>query len=269
MLDQEQKYLNVHIGANGDLYDPVPGDGDGQEYLVREWYNKGWDVVYRHPDEKVGQTIAALAIMAANNDNIGYNNSEDLRVAFWNELTKVNYDPSAIKTQCTANCSSSTVAVVKAAGELLNIDELKQIPSNAWTAMADYPSRGFESYTSSDYTQSTDKLKPGDILNQTGVHIVVFVGNGEVSGTASSGAEYEIDDITINLDEQEFEFSGTPKTVIYAGNRRAGEWIFDKISQFIDFIVSLITRGILMSLQGWAMSIQGILDASLKFLEGN
>ena len=55
-------------GAGG-FYDPVPGD-QGGEYTVKEWWDAGWDVVYRYPDENVANTIAALAIKGANNDNI-------------------------------------------------------------------------------------------------------------------------------------------------------------------------------------------------------
>ena len=201
----------------------------------------------------------------------GYNNAEEERATYWPLLEAANCDPTAVSTPCFANCSSSTVAAVKAAGVLLNIEPFKDIPGNAWTPTADYPSRGFETLTGSEYTRGPDNLKPGDIINASGYHITIFVGNGEISGSLSGSnqPDYEIDDITINLDEQEFEFSGSPKTVLYSGNRKAGEWIFDKIAQFIDFIVSLISRGILMSLQGWAMSIQAILDASLKFLEGS
>lgn len=267
----EQRFRNVHGGHNGNLYDYDLGDADGQEYLVREWYNDGWAEVYRYPDPNVANTIAALAIKAANNDNIGYNNDSTVRVTFWNELTRVNYDPSAIAVPCAANCSSSTVAIVKAAGELLGVEALKQIPSDAWTYNANYSSRGFQTFTSFDYTGSTEKLQPGDLLNAPGKHIVIFVGNGETSGSAPYGTfHYEIDDITINLDEQAFEFAGTPKTVTYSGRNLREGWVFEKISEFISYVSGILTNGIFIySPLGWGMSFQAIINSSLKHLEGS
>lgn len=79
---------------------------------------------------------------------------------------------------------------------------------------------------------------------------------------------YPIDDIVVNLDEQNFEFAGTPKTVTYSGRRKAGEWIFSYFSQFVDFAVSLITNGIKTSIMGWAMTFESAVDSSLKFIEG-
>ncbi len=81
------------------------------------------------------------------------------------------------------------------------------------------------------------------------------------------GFTYELDD-PVNLDEQNFEFAGTPKTVSYSGRKKAGEWVFSFISQFVDFAVSLITNGIKTSVMGWAMTFESAVDSSIKFVEG-
>lgn len=91
---------------------------------------------------------------------------------------------------------------------------------------------------------------------------------GSGSGGDGTDVGYPIDDITINLDEQNFDFSGTPKNVTYSGSKKAGEWIFEKISQFIDFIVAIIANGIKMSVLGWMIAIEGTIDGSIKYLEG-
>lgn len=250
----------------------ISGDTNGDEWQVKEWYrNSGayaWDTVYRHPDENVAKTIAALAIKGANNNNIGYNNYEK-RNSFNDYLERVNYDISAVNSPCDTNCSGSTACVVKAAGYALNNEALKGIPNYAWTPTANYPSRGFQTLTDSKYLNSCENLLAGDILVNTGVHVVIFVGNGEAgSGDIKGSMQYPIDDITVNLDEQNFEFSGAPKTVTYSGTKKAGEWIFSLFSQFVDFIVALITNGIKTSILGWAMTFEGAIDASLKFVEG-
>ena len=259
------KISNCGGDENGGISGGQAGDQSGTEYAVIDYYEGGWNYVFRYPDQKVAVAIATIAINAANNDNIGYDQGE--RLTYWEQLAANNYDASKISVPCEADCSASSSAAVKGAGFVLNKEDLKAIAESNWTGSMydDYTAHGFQ-VMGDECLHGTENLLAGDIL-LAGGHTAVFVGNGESGG--GGAFSYEIDDITINLDEQEFEFSGNPKTVIYAGNRKAGEWIFDKIAQFIDFIVSLITRGILMSLQGWAMSIQGILDASIKFLEGS
>ncbi len=257
--------------------DGIPGDSTGLEWQVKEWFRDGkyyaWDKVYRYPDENVARTIAICAIKGANNDNIGYKfegwGGGSRQNSLGYELEKVNFDLSAINTKCDSICSLSTSNVVKAAGYALNMEQLKSIPTNSYTAEANYPGRGFQTLTDSKYLNSTDNLLAGDILVNTGVHVNIFVGNGEIgSGDIKGSMQYPIDDITINLDEQNFEFSGTPKTVTYSGTKKAGEWIFSLFSQFVDFIIALITNGIKTSILGWAMTFEGAIDASLKFLEG-
>lgn len=254
-------------------HDGVMGDSTGVEWQVKEWMRDGgpyaWDVVYRYPDEKVARMIATLAINAANNDNIGYKfegwNGGARQNSFGNELEKANYDPSAITAKCDTMCSYSTSNIVRAAGYKLNISSLKAIPKNVTTPEANYPSRGFKAMTDSQFLNGTDNLLAGDLLCCSGKHIVIFVGNGMVGEAA---AAYEIDDIVVNLDEQNFDFSGTPKTVIYTGGKKGGEWIFSAISEFIDFIVAVIANGIKMSVLGWSIAIEGVIDGSIKYLEG-
>lgn len=256
-------------------YDGVPGDSEGVEWQVKDWFRDGkyyaWDTVYRYPDEKVARAIATCAIQGANNDNIGYKfegwGGGSRQNSLGMELEKVNFNLSAVTTKCDSICSLSTSSCVKAAGYVLNMDTLKTIPTNAYTSEADYPSRGFQTLTDSKYLMSCDELLAGDILVTTGMHVNIFVGNGQI-GSGGETSQFPVDDIIINLDEQNFEFAGTPKTVTYSGRKKAGEWIFSLFSQFVDFIVSLVTNGIKTSILGWAMTFEGAVDTSIKFLEG-
>ena len=92
------------------------GDQTGQEYWLISWFNCNWNCVLRHPNSKVRSLIAELATEAAKNDNIGYDQSD--RLTFWNYLKNANYHPGNITVPCEADCSSSTAAIVKAAGYL-------------------------------------------------------------------------------------------------------------------------------------------------------
>ena len=106
------------------------GDQTGGEYTIKKWYNKPWDVVLRYTGENaenVRKTISNLAILAANNDNIGYD--QDQRLTFFYELQKANYDPSKITTKCEADCSSSTSAIIIAAGYQCKNKAMKLIPT--------------------------------------------------------------------------------------------------------------------------------------------
>ena len=256
--------------SDGNLDDPNPGDQSGREYFVRDWYDYGWEMVYRYPDENVAKTIAAIAISAANNEQIGYNNYGQ-RDSLNDYLETVNYDFTRITSPTATNCSGSTACIVKAAGYKLNIEALKQIPNHTWSDGADYPGRGFQVLTDSKYLRSCDELLAGDLIRvQSGSglgHITIFVGNGE-SSLNGLGVDYPIDDIVVNLDEQNFEFAGVPKTVSYSGRKKDGEWIFSLFSQFIDFVVGIITNGLKISIMGWAMTFESAIDSSIKFLEG-
>lgn len=69
---------------NGKAVGGAAGDQTGTEWQIRSWYNRPWDCVLRYPDLKVGALIAELAIEAANNNNIGYDQGN--RDSFWAAL---------------------------------------------------------------------------------------------------------------------------------------------------------------------------------------
>lgn len=67
--------------------------------------------------------IAELAVKAAKNDLVGYDQSQ--RDTYWQHLKASNYDPSQITVACEADCSAGVIANVRAVGYLLDIDALK------------------------------------------------------------------------------------------------------------------------------------------------
>lgn len=163
------------------------GDQTGTEWYVREWYDFGQDMVLRHPEQKVRQLIASMATEAAQNDNIGYDQSQ--RETFWEYLSRAGYIPSYITFACEADCSSGTAAIVRGAGYRLGMDALKTVPISLWTGnMAAYlKAAGFVALTDSRYLRSGDYLIAGDINLNQATHVNICVTNGSKSSNERSG----------------------------------------------------------------------------------
>ena len=210
-------------------------------------------------EQKVRKAIASNAILGAKNDCIGYD--QDTRGTFLNEVSKVDYNIEKLTTNCNTDCSAFVCTILKIVGHQLDIDELKNIPLDATPAMEnDLTKAGFKAYKGSKYLTSPDELQPGDILLNTIHHTEIFVGDGSAEWRPA-----EIDDITVNLDEINFNFAGTPKHMTYQGEKK-GIWIFDKIAEFIDFIVSLIVNGLKYSILGYAMKFESIVNNIAKIV---
>ena len=154
------------------------GDQTGEEWKIREWYDRPWNCVLRYPDAKIRGMIADKAEKAAKNDNVGYDMYQ--RYTFWDELKRVNYDPSKIKTACEADCSSGITAIVRGIGFELGIKKLQNIPEKTYTEdmRANFTKAGFEVLTGQKYTKSQDYLLPGDILLNDKKHVTTNLTKG-------------------------------------------------------------------------------------------
>lgn len=174
---------NCGKDENGAYSGGMAGDQTGREYCLMGWYSFPWNCVLRHPDSSVRAEIAKLAKAAAQNDNIGYDQSE--RLSFWRQLSSAGYDPAAIMIACEADCSSSTAAIVKAVGYRLNNAKLKTLS----TSLTTYGMRtalinaGFDLLTDSKYTGSEAYLLQGDILLNDSNHVAINVTNGASADT--------------------------------------------------------------------------------------
>lgn len=157
------------------------GDQSGTEWYVRSWYKYpygGWNVVFRHPDRAVGKKIAELAKQAANNNNIGYDQSQ--RTTFWTELQRAGYYPKDIKKKCEADCSSGTIAIIRAVGILLGLSKLKNLKATYTGNMRMYmPRAGFEELTNSKYLTSDNYLLAGDIILNERNHVCINLTDGK------------------------------------------------------------------------------------------
>lgn len=146
------------------------GDQTGTEWQIIAWYNRPWNCVLRHPDQRVRNDLAYLARAAAQNDNIGYDQGQ--RTTYWTQLAAVGYDPAKITAKCEADCSSGVAANVKAVGYRLGIKKLQQVSKDCYTGnlRAALKAAGFEVLTASKYLTSDKYLLPGDILLYEGHH---------------------------------------------------------------------------------------------------
>lgn len=151
------------------------GDQSGTEYYLRTWYNRPWTCVLRYPDDTVRDRVAILAIDAALNNNIGYDQSQ--RTTFWTQLKAAGYDPSAISVKCEADCTSSTAAIVKAVGFILDNPALQRVSINTSSRnmRANFKAAGFIVLTDKKYLKSPDYLLPGDILLYEEHHAAINV----------------------------------------------------------------------------------------------
>ena len=177
------RIANSGSDENGNYKYGKAGDQTGKEWYIRDWYkySSGWNCILRHPDANVRAYIAHLAVQSAANDNIGYDQSN--RDSYFNELKKVGFDPSKIKTACESDCSAGVIAIVKATGYLLDRDELKNIEATYTGNMRNALSKaGFDVLTASKYTANDDYLCAGDILLNDIHHTCIAVTNGIYSG---------------------------------------------------------------------------------------
>lgn len=170
----------------------VAGDQVGSEWYVRDWYYFNQNVVLRHPDAKVRATIAEMARAAAENNLVGYDQSQ--RETFWQQLKKVGYKPEDIKVRCEADCSSGVAAIVKGAGYRLGIEKMQRVSPSVYTGneRAALLNAGFEALTASKYLTSGDYLLTGDINLNERSHTNINVTNGSKSG-ATTDTKLEVD----------------------------------------------------------------------------
>lgn len=178
---------NSGSDENGRYKGGQAGDQTGKEWIIRNWYNRPWDCVLRYPVESVRRDIGLLAGHGANNDKIGYDQSQ--RGTFWQQLkTTPTYDPEAITVPCEADCSSGVAAIVKAAGHRNNVEALKNVSPDLWTGnmRQALKAAGFEVLTDSKYLTSDKYLLAGDILLNEKSHTAVQITDGSAANNAPS-----------------------------------------------------------------------------------
>lgn len=179
---------NCGHDENGRYSGGKAGDQTGTEWQVINWYNRPWKCVLRHPNADVRAMIASMAKAAANNNLVGYDQSQ--RGTFWEHLKASNYDPAKITIACEADCSSGVAAIVKGAGYRLGIDKLKNVSTACYTGnlRTALKAAGFKVLTESKYLTSDAYLLAGDILLNDGAHTATNLTDGAKSSGAGASS---------------------------------------------------------------------------------
>ena len=165
---------NSGSDENGQYTGGQAGDQTGKEWQMRSWYNRPWSCVLRYPDQKVALMIAQLAIDAALNDKVGYDQSQNR--TYLSQLKAVGWEPSKITVTCEADCSAGVCANITAAGYLLGIPALqKHTGTYTGNMRSALTKAGFTLLTDNKYLTSGDYLLPGDILLNDGHHTATNV----------------------------------------------------------------------------------------------
>lgn len=200
------KISNCGKDENGSYRGGQAGDQTGKEWWIINWYNQGWQCVLRHPNAKVREWLAQLAIEAANNNLVGYDQAENQ--TYWVHLKASNFRPKNITIACEADCSSGIIANTRAVGYLLGIDALKNINASYTKDMrSGYAAAGFQVLTGSKYLTSYDYLLPGDIILNDDQHATTNLGYGKYAENTSSNTPTQATP-TIS---KEVKFIGTVK----------------------------------------------------------
>lgn len=188
---------NCGHDENGRYAGGKAGDQTGTEWYLRSWYaysNGGWNYILRWKNEVLGNLFADLAIEAAQNDMIGYDqgtagNSGD-RYTFRQQMKAVGYRPSKITKPCECDCSEGTIVLIQAVGHLKGIKELQECNATYTGDMMNYfnSEKGKKYFTvlQGQYLKDSSLAKRGDINLNTGHHVNVTVDNGSNAGKGSA-----------------------------------------------------------------------------------
>lgn len=213
---------NCGHDENGKYAGGKAGDQTKEEYKNIGWYNRPWSCVLRHPSMVVGNKIAEISRMAADNDNVGYDQND--RLSYYNLLKVAQWNPSKITKQCNGDCSATTSANIIAAGMILDIGPLKNIsPSNTTKSLrATLIRAGFELLTDQKYLTSDKYLLPGDILLYDGHHVVVNLDKGSKANTTD-----KFYTVGWNKDESGWWYADTKTTFLHSGFKKIVEsWYY-------------------------------------------
>ena len=177
------KISNSGSDENGNYRNGKAGDQTGREWYIRNWYgySSGWKCVLRHPNKEVRLCLATLAVKAAQNDHIGYDQNQ--RDTYRKALEAAGWDPSEIEKDVESDCSAGVIANIIATGHIIGIDGLQKFGATYTGNMRqEAKSRGFQVLTESKYLNSGDYLLAGDILLNDQHHTCTVVTNGIKSG---------------------------------------------------------------------------------------
>lgn len=164
---------HASIDENGKTTGGSSGDQTGKEVVIRNWYNKPWNVVLRPKSATVAELSARACEAACANPNVGYDQGG--RNTLYAKAKAADFDLSAVGA-CECDCSSLMHVCAIAGGANLTYGSngcTTRTMVKAFVASGDY-----EKLTDSKYLDSDKYMKRGDILVKEGSHTVMVLDNG-------------------------------------------------------------------------------------------
>ena len=160
------------------------GDQSGREVCTRTWYNKGWNVVLRHNDINIAKKAVELAVMLADSNLVGYDQSE--RNTLYKALKACKFDVDAYirsgkKTE--TDCSAFVYAVYACLIKSMRYDG--NAPTTR-TMRAMFKKHGFTELKDVKYRITDKNLRAGDIMLLEGHHVAMEVTDHEPEHTVST-----------------------------------------------------------------------------------
>lgn len=207
-----QKIGHSSISENGTV-NGQKGDQTTKEVCVREWYNKGWNVLLRPKNPIKAELMAQACEKGCANQNVGYGQST--RNTLRQEAIKVNFDLSKVGL-CNCDCSSFMAVCAEAAGIAIPYNG-NNAPTTSTMRNAFMSTGEFNIYVDSIYLTSPNFLKRGDILVKEGSHTVMVLEDGTLANrtvTSTLGV-----DLSSNQDKVNFiilKSSGISRVILRA-----------------------------------------------------
>lgn len=271
-----------HSKKNGVDHD-APGDPEGWEVLVGTIGTESNKyITYRANDTKLQRTMAYIAADLANNDHIGYDYGGTSMIDYFR---KHNYNPGEITEDCVIDCSAFISAALE--GAFAKMGKQTKVGRMSTDGMAgDLPKYGFTKVIGGEEPSAlarSGQLQIGDILVAPGHHTFIFLGpyytvgktapassgtygEGGATGGGYTAVGEEIDDRQ-NLDDKNFRFQGFPGEVTYEGEVSIIRNFFEKIGDFIDYLLGLIFLIIKVVIIGFVNIAYNIFLSIVSFMK--
>lgn len=175
MSTKIRKIGHASISENSSKYGEA-GDSTGKEVCVVSNYDISRIqpyIVLRPKTALLAESSAAACEAGCLNDNIGYSQSN--RNTLYN-LAKANGYNLALVGLCNTDCSAFLSVCAIAGGA--NISYGTNGPTTATMRARFKQSGDYDVLTGTEYTNSADSLKRGDILVKEGYHTIMVLENG-------------------------------------------------------------------------------------------
>ena len=177
------KICHASIDENGRITGGMAGDNNGREVCVRDWYNKGWNVVLRPLSSTLAKKSVEVALKLAKGNLVGYDQNQ--RNTLHTAMKAVGHDPDKLKTKCETDCSAFMTECAIAGG-CKELEYSGNAPTTSTMRKAFTATGKYKALTDSKYLTSDKYLRQGDIILKEKSHTAIITENESVIIPTSS-----------------------------------------------------------------------------------